>query len=295
MGRFFGQHSIEVVAVKNVKNRIYDLLFYTVGCFVYAASVIILMRPNGISPGGLTGIATLLNTLVSLPIGLGVILLNIPIFIVGFISLGGEFLIKTAIATVISSVALDLCGGLLTPYSVDGILAAVFGGILSGFGLGLVMLRGATTGGVDIIAKLINRKWQYFSIGRCILIMDGIVVLLSIFVYKSLQNGMYTVISIYTASKIMDAVIYGAGQGKFIYIVTENRELEKIIMRELKRGVTRINAVGAYTGNDKLMLLCAVRQYEIKRIINIVKANDKGAFTVVTNTAEIMGEGFISP
>ena len=278
--------------MKNVKTMLTDLLYYTVGCLIYSAAVTVLAEPNNITPGGVTGIATMLNTTLHIPTGIAVLIMNIPLLIIAFKVLGGSFILRTAAATFIVSVMLDFTKIILPQWKVDGVLASVFGGILMGFGLGIVMLRGATTGGVDIAAKIINRKSQHLSIGRLVLIMDAFVVVLSVIVYSSPESGLYAVISIFATSKTLDSVLYGGGKGNLIYIITKNTELPAVIIKSLGRGITILSAKGAYTGSDKTVLMCAVRAYEAGKLHAAVKAADPEAFMVITSAAEILGEGF---
>lgn len=278
--------------MKNVKSILTDLLYYTAGCFIYSLAVTMLAIPNNISPGGITGIAAIINTLLGVPTGFTVFIINIPILIIAYKLLGGIFILKTSAATVIVSATLEITERFLPKLQLDGVLASVFGGILMGVGLAIVFLRGATTGGVDIIAKLINRKSQHLTIGRLVLIMDAFVVLLSMVVYKSLQSGLYTVISIFISSVMIDYVLYGADKGNLIYVITKNEKLASYLTHQLERGVTVISATGAYTNSKNFVVLCAVRAYEVAKFRQAVKDADPNAFMMVAGVTEILGEGF---
>ena len=161
---------------KRIFTFLTDILFYIAGGFIYSIAVLLFLSENGISPGGLTGIATILNYLFSLPIGAVVFVLNIPLLAAAFIKFGGIFIAKTAVATAIMSLMLDISGLFLPTIKIDPILAALFGGLLMGLGISLFMLRGATTGGTDIIAKLINRRFPHLTVGRLMLAADAAVV-----------------------------------------------------------------------------------------------------------------------
>ncbi len=278
--------------MKNVKSILTDLLYYTAGCFIYSIAVTMIAIPNNISPGGITGIAAIIKTLLGVPTGFMVFVINIPILIIAYKLLGGIFILKTGAATVIVSVTLEITERFLPQLQLDGVLASVFGGILMGVGLAVVFLRGATTGGVDIIAKLINRKSQHLTIGRLVLIMDAFVILLSMIVYKSLQSGLYTVISIFICSVMIDYVLYGADKGNLIYVITKNEKLASYLTRQLERGVTVISAMGAYTNSKNFVVLCAIRAYEVTKFRQAVKNADPDAFMVVAGATEILGEGF---
>ena len=175
---------------------------------------------NEISPGGITGIATALGYVFNIPSGILLFLLNIPILILGFIKFGGVFIVKTSIASSLLSFALTVTDITLPSFTIDKILAAVFGGVLMGTGLSLIMLRGATTGGIDIIAKLINRKFRHLTFGRLILLMDAVVIAVAALVYRNIESALYSVVAMYGTSYIMDMILYGGDKGKLIYIVT---------------------------------------------------------------------------
>lgn len=273
-----------------------DILYFTAGSAVYSAAVLLFLSPNEISPGGLTGIATVLNYSFSLPIGTMVFVLNIPLLVAGFLKFGGIFILKTTIATAVMSVTLDIADRLMPSFRADPILASVFGGVLMGAGLSMFMLRGATSGGVDIIAKLINRRFPHLTVGRIMLGADTAVVALSAFVYKNLNSALYSVIALYASSRIIDIVLYGADRGKIVYIITEDgAELARKIMALLARGVTLINVTGAYTGITRKMLMCTVRQNEVSAVCRLAAAYDENAFIVVSEAGEILGEGFKAP
>ncbi len=278
---------------KNIKKVIADFLFWIVGCFVYASAVTMFISGNEISPGGVTGIATALGYVFNIPSGILLFLLNIPILILGFIKFGGVFIIKTAIASSLLSFALTVTDITLPSFTIDKILAAVFGGVLMGTGLSLIMLRGATTGGIDIIAKLINRKFRHLTFGRLILLMDAVVIAIAAIVYRNIESALYSVVAMYGTSYIMDMILYGGDKGKLIYIVTNYpKEICSDINSVLKRGVTILTAKGGYTGNERALLLCTLRRHEVSALYAIINKYDKKAFIVVGEAGEIIGEGF---
>lgn len=278
---------------KNTTKIIVDLLYFIVGAVIYSIAVNMFLSPNGISPGGFTGVATIVNFVTQIPTGILLFVLNIPVLILGYIKMGGVFILKTSFVTALVSFALDITGQLLPPLSTDGILASLFGGILMGLGLSLVLLRGATTGGIDIIAKLINRRYRHFSVGKIILMADGFVITLAALVYKNAESALYSVVAIFAATRVMDILLYGADKGKIIYVVTNQPDL---ICREINdtvsRGVTRLSVVGAYTGEGRTMLMCTVRVHEAAAVHDIIRAYDAHAFIVVCDAGEIIGEGF---
>ncbi len=270
-----------------------DILYFIVGTFIYSAAVNMFLSPNGISPGGFTGVAVVVNHLIGLPTGTALFAFNIPVLIIGYKKMGGRFVAKTAFVTILLSTVLNIAERALPHFKIDGILASMFGGILLGVGLSLILLRGATTGGIDIVAKLINRKARHLSVGKIILMADGVVIALNAIVYKNAQSALYSVVAMYAATRMMDTLLYGADKGKIIYIITEFPDLIcQKINRDVGRGVTRLTATGGYTGEARTMLMCTVRVHEAAAVHDVIKECDSCAFIVVTDAGEIIGEGF---
>ena len=278
---------------KILQKNIVDLLYFLIGAIVYSASVNVFLSPNGISPGGFTGVATVINHITNIPTGTMLFIFNVPVLILGYIKMGSMFILKTSFVTVLISLSLDVSAKLFPALQTDGILASMFGGVLMGIGLSLILLRGATTGGIDIIAKLINRKYRHFSVGKIILMADGVVILLNAIVYKNAESALYSIIAMYMGTRLMDVLLYGADKGKIMYIVTN---LPDAICNEINdtvgRGVTKLSVVGGYTGENRTMLMCTVRVHEAAAVHDAVKKYDEKAFIVVSDAGEIIGEGF---
>lgn len=276
-----------------IKNFLLDFGFYIIGSIIYSLGVIGFLSSNEISPGGVTGIATLLNHLFSLPIGTMVFVINIPLLTLGLLKFGKGFILKTAIATVCASVSLDIFENLLPKFSVDLILASVFGGSLMGLGISLVMLKGSTTGGVDVVAKLINSRYPHFSVGRIMLIIDALVVTFSAFIYKNAQSALYSIVALYASAKIMDLMLYGADKGKIVYIISgKTQDIVSDILTVVKRGVTIIDVTGGFNGEKRKMIMCTVRRNEVHAVYKYARKWDENAFIVVAEAGEILGAGF---
>lgn len=270
-----------------------DILIFTAGSALYAVGINCFASPNGIAPGGLTGVAIILNHLFHLPIGMTIILLNVPLFAVGLKRIGVRFILRTMAATLIMSVLIDAAAPFLPEYTGNTLLACLYGGVLTGAGLALVFLRGATTGGTDIIAKLINGRFPFLSVGRVILAADVVIIAASAAAFKSVESALYAMIMIFTSSRIIDGALYGADKGKILFIVTSlPREISAAVMEEISRGVTVLEGRGAYSGEKRCVLMCAARRQETAKIQGIVRRIDAGAFIVVTEAGEIIGEGF---
>ena len=273
-----------------------DAAALVTGSLLYAASVNIFTAPNHIAPGGLTGIATLLHYLFGLPIGTTALLLNLPLFFAGFKILGRRFLGKTVVATLLASLFIDLTAPLFPSYTGDSLLAALYGGVISGAGLSLIFLRGGTTGGTDVAARIVRHYRPHISMGRAILVVDLIIIAASGLVYHNINSALYALIAIYASTVLIDKVLYGARMGKILYIVSEkNRELASIITSRFQRGVTLLHAQGGYSGQEKRVLFCVVRGPEVSRLRKAVCEIDPQAFLVISEAGEILGEGFASP
>lgn len=278
---------------KRIQTVLFDLVCYFVGAFIFSAAVNMFIYPNEISPGGLTGVAAVFEYILLVPMSVSVLVLNIPILVLGFIKFGGGFILRTSVATVFVSLNLSLTEKLLPVFNIDKILAAIFGGILMGVGISLVMLRGATTGGIDIIAKLINNRFRHISVGKIILSVDAVVIILASLAYRNFESALYSVVAMYSASQILDLIVYGTDKGKLIYIITdEPKSICREINVKLKRGVTALKGFGGYTRKEKEVLLCSVRKYEITAVYDIIRTFDPAAFVIVSDAAEITGQGF---
>ena len=276
-----------------VKKTTVDILYFFAGAIIYSVSVNMFLSPNGISPGGFTGVAAVINHITNIPTGTMLFIFNIPDLILGYIKMGGVFILKTSFVTVLVSLSLDISASLSPIIRADGILVSMFGGILMGIGLSLILLRGATTGGIDIIAKFVNRKYRHLSVGKIILMADGIVILLNALVYKNAESALYSIVAMYMGTRLMDVLLYGADKGKIIYIITNSPdEICNEINHSVGRGVTKLSVIGGYTGETKIMLMCTVRVHEVAAIHDLVKQYDDRAFMVVSDAGEIIGEGF---
>ena len=280
---------------KKIKNTLMDFLFIVAGSCIYATSVTALTAPNNIAPGGVTGLATMINYLFSTPIGAAVLLLNIPIILWAILEIGYKLVIKTSIAIALSSITIDLFSLFMPVYRGDPILIAISAGVLEGIGLSLVFMRGATTGGTDMIARLLNNKVKFMSIGKLMLIVDGLIIISSAFVFKSIESAMYACIVVFVSTTIIDSILYGTdvGTGKLFFVISpKSEEIAARIMAEMDRGVTFLKSRGGYTKVDGEVLLCAVRRFEIFKIHQIIREIDKTAFVIVGDAGEITGEGF---
>lgn len=272
-----------------------DFAAYIVGSALLAISIDMFTAPNHIAPGGLSGICTMINYLTKLPIGVMTLLLNIPVFIWAFVEIDFSSVAKSFVAMIISSVAIDVFSWFVVPYNGSVMLACIFGGVLQGIALALIFMRSATTGGTDLIAQLLSRHVRFLPIGKLILCVDGLVVIASAFVYHSIENAMYAIITIFVCSKLIDVILYGTdiGTGKVLFIISsKSHEIADEILSDVDRGVTILESRGAYSGKEGEVLLCAVRRFEVAQVKDIVHTIDHNAFLIVGEAGEITGEGF---
>lgn len=285
---------------KSGKEIVTDLLIITLGCFLLAAGIALFLDPNRLAPGGLSGVAIILNKLLPLNTGLLLLILNIPLLIVGLIKMGKQFLFSTVYATVMLSLLTDLISWIAGLFGVEAVtgdlfLASLFGGLLSGIGLGLVFSRGCTTGGLDIVVALIHRKWRHLEVGKIFLVIDFLVAGASALVFQDLEIGLYAAFGILIYSVMMDLFLYGGQGEKFVYIVSETPDgIRARILSELDIGVTDVEGVGGYTGRDKKILLVAVRKHLYPSLRDIVREEDPAAFMIVNDARAVYGEGFRS-
>lgn len=284
-----------MLAKKKAKDLVLDALFFISGSFLFAVSIDTFTAPNQIAAGGLTGVATMLNHLFGIPIGTANMLMNVPLLIWAYIEMGYQIIIKTIIATLLSSAMIDIMVPYLPQYQGDPLITIVFGGCLAGLGLALILMRGGTTGGTELAANLLTLHIHGFSLGKFIMAIDLIIVLVSAVVYHDYESPLYAILVIYITSKVIDAVIYGSdsGTGKMMFIISpKNNEIARRIMDDLERGVTELKSRGAYSGNEGTVLFCAVGRQEVHKTYDIIHEIDPDAFIVVDDASEITGLGF---
>ncbi len=278
---------------QSVKEWIQDLLFFLVGSCIYSVSVNVFTAPASIAPGGVTGIATMLNHLFGLPIGTMILVINIPLFLLAFRFLGRDFLLKTVIATAMVSAIIDVSAGFLPAYQGNGLLSAVYGGVTSGIGLAIIFLRGGTTGGTDIAAKLLRLVFHHVSVGKLILAVDSVVILMSAVVYNSVDSALYACIVIFASTTIIDNLLYNSGMGKMLYIISDYPDqVRAAILEQIDRGVTILHGQGGYSKQEKQVLFCVVRRSEVWGVRQIVRNTDPKAFVIVSDAGQVLGEGF---
>lgn len=264
----------------------------TLGAVIYALAFDWFVAPNQIAMGGVTGLAQIVNALVPvLPVGVLSILVNVPLFLAGWRLLGGRLLVSSLYAMAVSSLAIDVIAWMHTFPPMDPILATLYGGAGMGVGLGLVFSQGATTGGTDIIGKLLKLKFPWLPIGKLVMIPDMVVVILAAVVFGTVNAALYGLIQMYLLSKVMDMILYGWDTSRVAYIITDRWEETVQGLLDMNRGVTLLQGKGAYTGAEKQVLLVAFRQREIVPIKRMLREIDPEAFLIECDAQELLGEG----
>lgn len=277
------------------KKTLLDFLVIIAGGTCMALAVVLFLNPNNIVPGGLTGISMMINYKIpQIPIGTTILVMNLPLFLIGWRLLGHRFLIRTLFGTLASTILIDVLQFIDIPVpDCEPLAAAVLGGILSGMGLGLVFGKGATTGGSDIAVRLLKIPFPSAQMGLLMLLVDGFVVATSAFVYGSVNNAFFAIVGVFTASQVTDLILYGVNAQWAAHIISnKNDEISAAIHDQLDRGTTFLLAEGGYSNTPRRVILCAVRRQQISALKSLAKEIDPYAFIIVNKTYEVLGEGF---
>jgi uncharacterized membrane-anchored protein YitT (DUF2179 family) len=277
-----------------VKKNVLPYLWIVLASAVYAVGFNWCYVPNDIAFGGLTGVAQLIHAAVPwAPVGTVVILLNIPLFLLGWRLLGGRLLVSSLFAMAVSSVFIDVLDSLYSFSPMDPLLACVYGGVLIGVSLGVIFQQGATTGGTDLIARLLKLPLPWLPVGRLLLLVDLAVILAVALAFRSVDSALYGVISLVLSTRVMDLVLYGMDNAKMAYIISDQpAKIAQAILGDMDRGVTILKGQGAWSGEEKQVLLVAFKQRQIVHLKRIVKELDPAAFLIVCEAHEVLGDGF---
>ncbi len=279
----------------SVVRWIVDILLIAAAAAIYSVGLVAFISPNNIAPGGATGIAIIVSELTELPVGLLIAAINVPLIIAGFFLLNKKIMIKTLISVLLISVMTDYVLVDMPLYDMEnaeGILAAVFGGVLTGAGIGLTYAREATSGGTDIVAKIINRFRPDFKLGQIQFAADAVVILVGLLVFRDLNAALYAVIVVFVQSKLVDMLVYGGQESRFLLIFSQHPQeiADKLLKQE--RGVTLLQGKGAYSGEERPVIATAVYKSDYTKVKRLIKETDPAAFIITTGAAEVLGEGF---
>ena len=285
-------------------------MLITLGSFITGVSISIFMVPYKIAPGGVSGLATVIFYLSGgrFPVGITMLALNIPLFVMGAKFIGRKFVFRSLYGAISLSLIIDaiepLAGMLIKNYLnttqtgngsnlPDLLLYALFGGVIMGVGLGIVFRAGATTGGTDLAARIVNHSFPKLTMGQALLIIDTSVIIVATVFFNSFQLGLYAIVTLYVSSKIIDAMLEGVSFARAVFIISDHSDnIAASIMAGLDRGVTALKGTGMYTGNDKQVLLCVLHRGQIPQLKKIVNDVDDKAFIILADIREVLGEGF---
>ncbi len=277
----------------DIRQALRSIALIVCGSAVFALGFDLFLEPNHINTGGLTGAAMLLRTALGFgSIGVITLILNIPLFLLGYRILGKRFFFGSLLGMLGTSVFLELFSP-LPAVETEPLLATLYGGVCVGAGLGLVFVAGASTGGVDIIASLLRKKHPHLRMGKLMLMIDALVVALTGVVYHDISRALYSAVGLYVSSVVLDSLLYGMDKSTVAIIISDShREIADAVATELERGVTLLDGHGGHTGKDKTVLLVAVRRRQSARLTQIVRRIDPDAFVILQQAHQVLGEGF---
>lgn len=268
-----------------------EVLGILVGSIILAVAMNMFLIPNRLAAGGISGLGIILFYLFNIPVGLTIIIANIPLFIAAYVLLGPRVIMRSVLGTVFFSAAIELSAPFLPPATGDVLLASVYGGVVTGIGLGLVFRFRGSTGGTSLLSLILN-KVAGLTTGQGILGSDLVVIGLTIFVFGS-EVAMYAALALFISSWVIDIVQEGLSLAKAALIITtQGEEINRRLLHDLSRGVTRLEGQGGYTGEDREILLCVVTRPQVTQLKAIIHEVDPRAFLIIGNASEVHGEGF---
>lgn len=277
------------------KTLLRDVALLIAGPLILALALVIFTIPNDIAPGGVSGLATALSAVLPIPVGMLSLLLNVPLFLVALRVMGWRPLVKMAVPTVLLSTFIDFFSAFVPGYCNNILLAAVLGGVGCGIGLGMLFLCGASSGGTDLLSLLVSRRFPNASLGNLLLLIDASVVVFAVLVFRNIDVALYSGVTLFVTSKVIDSMLAGADFAKVIYVVTEKGDaVRRVLNTQTERGVTILPAKGGYTGKEKELVMTVTRRNALSQTLRLIKMTDPQAFLFVMDAAEVHGEGFKS-
>lgn len=270
----------------------YRFCLIIIGCALAGFGTASFLLPNQISSGGFAGIATIIYYFFNVQMGTTILILNVPLFILGYIKLGKEFMFKTILATFLYSKFIDVFS-FFNFSTEDRLLSSIYGGILIGIGLAIVFKADSSTGGTDLIAHIAQNYNINMKMSNMIVLIDIFVVIANLIAFKEIEIGLYSAIAIYISGKMIDIVFEGINFSKIIYIISDkHEEIMEIINKDIKRGATALYGRGSFTGKNKMVIMCVSKRRDIDKIKNISKKIDRNSFIIITDAREVYGLGF---
>ena len=277
---------------KNIKKFILETIGTIVGAFIMSVSISFFLLPNELSSGGFSGIATAFYYILKIPMGVTIAVLNIPMFIFSSFKIGKDFFVKSLIGTASLSIFIDLLDK-FPAITNDKLLAAIYGGVLTGIGMAIILKSNSSTGGSDLLTILVKSFNDKIQMSKFLVLLDGAIVLFNVILLKNIEIGLYSAITIYLLGFMIDIIFEGIFFSKLIFIISDKNDLiAKQIETKINRGITGLYAKGMYKGNDKMVLMCAVNRNDIANIKKLILSIDKNAFIIITNSREVLGIGF---
>ena len=268
----------------------YIVIFF--GAVLYAFSVAVILEPNRLAPGGASGLAIIINSYTGIKTGTIIFVLNIPLILIGIKRFGIKFLYTTIFAILVNSIFVNLFEYVPKPIN-DIFLGAVCGGALDAVSLGIILREGGTSGGTDIVAKLVKRKIPHFEIGKIFIAVDMIVVILSAVAFKNIENAVYSAICVVVTGQILDRVLYGGQSARMLYVISDcSKAISRRLLEELDTGITYFKGIGGYTSKEKNVIMCIIRKRLLPKTLNMIKEEDSSAFIIITLADKVVGEGY---
>ena len=275
-----------------MKKYIRNVIYIFAGVIFYAVGISLFLDPNNLAPGGVIGISVILNRLVGVSTGTLYFILNIPIVLLGIWKFGVKFMTSTFVVIVLNSVLTNLLSG-FSAITTEPLLACLAGGILIGAGIGMIFRAGTTTGGTDIIVKVIKMRYKHLKTGFLFMVIDLAIVAVSGIIFKNVNIALYAFIAVFVSGRTMDRVLYGSDEARLVYIISkEYARISKRAMEELDIGMTLLAGEGAYSHNKKDVIMCVVRKQIAPKLEDIVREEDTASFLIITSANEIYGEGY---
>ena len=278
---------------KKIAKFICRYIVITFAACIYAVGISMFLDPNNLAPGGLTGAAVILTRIIPITLGTLIVIMNIPIMILGAWKFGARFTLSTLYTLVVSSAFMEIFERMGYVVTHDKILAALVGGTLMGAGMGLCLRMETTTGGIDIIIKVLRQKYRQVKSGEMYLIIDGLILAAAALYFKDIEVSMYAGVAIVVSTYILDKVLYGSDEAKLVYIVSNKRKIIATrMMAELNMGVTLVEGKGAYNMENTEVIMCVMHKQNLTKVRNLVSEVDPEAFMIVSSATEVFGEGF---
>lgn len=267
----------------------YGIIF--AGAVLYAFSVALILKPNQLAPGGASGLAIMISYFTGIKTGTIILILNIPLIIAGVRAFGKEFLYGTMFAIFINSIFVNLFEEFPAPLH-DMFLASVCGGTLDAVSLGIILRQGGTTGGTDIVAKILRKRMPQFEMGKLFILVDMVVVALSAFVFGNIENAIYSAICVVITGQVMDRILYGGQGARMLFIMSDSAEKISRRLIDMDMGITYLKGRGGYTDREKNVIICVMRKRLLPAALKMVREEDEKVFMIVTLAEKVVGEGY---